>query len=131
MSDETIIVRRRTADRKFVRVLADGREKVLAHPGPLPRRSNAAVEAAARSDADNQPRTPERETKLRRVPQVTVMRKALGLTPEEFAADFHIPLGTLTDWEQGRTAPDACARAYFKVIARNPKAVRDALKTKP
>jgi len=112
-------------------VLPDGREKVLPDPGPLPRRSNAAIEAAALSDPDNKPRTPEREKKLRRIPQVRVMRKALGLTQEEFSAHFHIPLGTLRDWEQGKSEPDTCARAYLKVIARNPKAVTDALETAP
>jgi putative transcriptional regulator len=131
MKDETIIVRRRKTDRKLVRVLPDGREKVLHHPGPLPRRSDAAILAAALSDPDNRPRTPEREKRLRRIPQVRVMRKALGLTQEEFAAQFHIPLGTLRDWEQGKSEPDTCARAYLKVIARNPKAVADALETAP
>ena len=129
MKDETIIVRRTKTDRKLVRVLPGGREKVLPAPGPLPRRSDAAIAAAARADPDNKPRTPQREKKLRRIPQVRVMRKALGLTQEEFAAHFHIPLGTLRDWEQGKSKPDTCARAYLKVIARNPKAVTDALET--
>ncbi len=112
-----------------MRVLPDGREKLLADPGPLPQRGDAAIEAAATSDAGNPPRTPEREKKLKRVPQVKVMRRALGLTQEEFAAHFHIPLGTLRDWEQGKSEPDTCARAYLKVIARNPKAVTDALES--
>jgi putative transcriptional regulator len=129
MKDEPIIVRRRKTDRKLVRVLPGGREKVLPDPGPLPRRSDTAIKAAALSDPDNKPRTPQREKKLRRIPQVRVMRKALGLTQEEFAAHFHIPLGTLRDWEQGKSKPDTCARAYLKVIARNPQAVTEALET--
>jgi putative transcriptional regulator len=127
MNDETIFVRRRTTDGKLVRVLPDGTEYVLPDPGPLPGRSDAEIEAAALSDPDNPPRTPEREKRLKRVPQVTVTRRALGLTQEEFAARFHIPLGTLRDWEQGKSEPDTCARAYLKVIARNPKAVTEAL----
>jgi putative transcriptional regulator len=127
MNDETIFVRRRTTDGKLVRVLPDGSETVLPDRGPLPGRSDAEIEAAAQSDPDNPLRTLERQKKLKRVPQVTVMRKALGLTQEEFAARFHIPLGTLRDWEQGKSEPDTCARAYLKVIARNPKAVTDAL----
>jgi putative transcriptional regulator len=55
------------------------------------------------------------------------MRRALHLTQEEFAQRFHIPLGTLRDWEQGKTQPDQTARAYLRVIARNPKAVLEAL----
>lgn len=127
MKDETIFVRRRKADGKLVCMLPDGSEQVLPDPGPLPQRSEAEIEAAALSDPDNPPRTPEREKRLKRVPQVTVMRRALGLTQEEFAARFHIPLGTLRDWEQGKSEPDTCARAYLKVIARNPEAVTEAL----
>ena len=40
-----------------------------------------------------------------------------------------IPLGTLRDWEQGCVEPDQAARAYLKVIAREPDTVREALKT--
>jgi putative transcriptional regulator len=89
------------------------------------------INAAALSDPDNPPRTPEREKHLKRVPRVKVMRRALHLTQEEFAARFRIPLGTLRDWEQGKTEPDQAARAYLTVIARNPKAVTDALNTAP
>jgi putative transcriptional regulator len=127
MKDETIIVRRKKTGRKLVRILPNGRQKALADPGPLPKPPEAEIEAAALADADNPPRTPAREKKLKRVPRVKVMRKALGLTQEEFAAHFHIPLGTLRDWEQGKSEPDTCARAYLKVIAKNPKAVTEAL----
>ncbi|TMJ64106.1 MAG: helix-turn-helix domain-containing protein [Alphaproteobacteria bacterium] len=89
------------------------------------------INAAALSDPDNPPRTPKREKQLKRVPRVKVMRRALGLTQEEFAVRFRIPLGTLRDWEQGKTEPDQAARAYLTVIARNPKAVTDALNTAP
>ncbi len=83
--------------------------------------------AAARADRDAAPITPANEARLRRTPQVRVIRRALKLSQEEFAARFQVPLGTLRDWEQGRKAPDAAARAYLKVIARDPEAVRKAL----
>ena len=81
----------------------------------------------ALSDPDAQPVTPDNEKHMKRTPQVRVIRRALGLSQEGFAARFHIPLGTLRDWEQNRKEPDAAARAYLVVIARNPKAVSDAL----
>ena len=87
--------------------------------------------AAALNDPDAQPVTPENEKRMKRTPQVTVIRRALGLSQEGFAARFHIPLGTLRDWEQKRKEPDAAARAYLVVIARNPKAVSDALQSQP
>ena len=66
--------------------------------------------------------------RLVRVPQIKTLRRALGLTQEEFAARYRIPIGTLRDWEQGRSEPDQPARAYLTVIARDPEGVRAALK---
>ncbi len=87
--------------------------------------------AAALSDPDAQPLTPEDFMRMKRTPQVRVIRRALGLSQEEFAARFHIPLGTLRDWEQGRKDPDTAARAYLRVIGHNPAAVAEALKPTP
>jgi putative transcriptional regulator len=65
--------------------------------------------------------------KAPRTPRVKMLRRALGLTQEEFAARYRIPLGTLRDWEQGRTEPDQPARAYINVIASDPDWVSRAL----
>lgn len=93
--------------------------------------SDAQRHAAAMRDADARPLQPKDMKRLKRTPQVKVIRRALGLSQEEFAARFHIPLGTLRDWEQSRKAPDAAARAYLVVIARNPTAVSEALHPTP
>jgi len=85
--------------------------------------------AAAARDPDSKPLTPEDFKRMRRTPQVKIIRRALGLTQEEFAKGFRIPLGTLRDWEQGAATPDRSARAYLTVIARDPDAVRRALST--
>jgi putative transcriptional regulator len=90
--------------------------------------TGAQIHAAALADPDAQPLSPERLTRMKRTPQVRVIRRALGLSQEDFSARFHIPLGTLRDWEQARKDPDAAARAYLVVIARNPKAVIEALR---
>jgi putative transcriptional regulator len=87
--------------------------------------------AAAVKDADAQPLRPDDMKRMKRTPQVKIIRRALGLSQEDFAAQFHIPLGTLRDWEQSRKAPDAAARAYLMVIARNPTAVSEALRPTP
>lgn len=55
------------------------------------------------------------------------LRDRLGLTQEAFAARYRIPIGTLRDWEQGRKFPDATARAYLTVIARDPAVVAGLL----
>jgi putative transcriptional regulator len=89
------------------------------------------VEAAALRDPDAQPLTSESMKRMKRTPQVKVIRRALRLSQEEFAQAFRIPIGTLRDWEQGRVEPDQAARAYLTVIAANPKAVREALEKAP
>lgn len=47
-------------------------------------------------------------------------RAASGLSQARFARRFHIPVGTLRDWEQARTTPPDYAVAYMRVIARHP-----------
>ena len=89
------------------------------------------VLAAASSDPDAQPLTPEDFKRMKRTPRAKIIRRALGLTQEEFSARFRIPLGTLRDWEQGAAEPDQAARAYLKVIAVDPEAVCRALETQP
>jgi putative transcriptional regulator len=93
--------------------------------------TEADIHTAALSDPDAQPLTAKRLARMKRTPQVKVIRRALGLSQEEFAERFHIPLGTLRDWEQGRKNPDTAARAYLRVIGRNPAAVVEALRVKP
>ena len=90
-------------------------------------RRMAKGKVAASLDPENPPLTEKRLSKLKRVPQVKVLRRALGLTQEQFSERYQIPLGTLRDWEQGRSRPDRPARAYLKVIARDPGAVTRAL----
>lgn len=54
-------------------------------------------------------------------------RSGLGLSQAEFAARFHVPVGTLRDWEQARaTAPDF-AVAYVQVIGQHPDIVAQAV----
>jgi putative transcriptional regulator len=88
---------------------------------------DAEALAAAKVDPENPPLSKKRMSAMTRTPQVKVLRRALGLTQQEFAARYQIPLGTLRDWEQGRAIPDLPTRAYLKVIARDPKAVAKAL----
>ena len=78
-------------------------------------------------DPDDRPLTDADLARMKRTPQVKLVRRALGLTQEEFANQFHIPIGTLRDREQGRNVPDKAAEAYLRVIARDPDAVRRAL----
>lgn len=87
------------------------------------------AERAASADPDAQPLTPADLKRMQRTPQAKVIRRALGMTQEEFATRYHIPLGTLRDWEQGRAKPDQPTQAYLTVIARRPEQVQQALES--
>jgi putative transcriptional regulator len=54
---------------------------------------------------------------------VRKIRRRLGLNPEEIAARFGLPLGTIRDWEQRRRQPDGAARVLLHVIKHELKAV--------
>jgi putative transcriptional regulator len=101
-------------------VLADGSERPIPDT-PMRPMTPKEVEEAARADPDARPMTLEELAKARRVPRIKTLRHALGITQEEFAARYRIPLGTLRDWEQGRTEPDQPARAYMTVSPTTPR----------
>ena len=70
--------------------------------------TDAQVLKAARSDPDAQPLSGEQLRRMKR-PNPKVVRQALGLSQDEFAERFRIPVGTLRDWETGaRGAGSSC-----------------------
>jgi putative transcriptional regulator len=89
--------------------------------------TDADVHTAAMADPDARPLTDEEFARVKRVPRVRTLRRVLGLTQDQFAARFEIPLGTLRDWEQGRAEPDGAGRAYLRAIAGDPDAIQHAL----
>ena len=91
--------------------------------------SDAERHRAAASDPDAPPATEAQLARARRVLTVRALRKKLNLTQEEFAARFHLPLGTVRDWEQGAHRPDKAAQVLLRVIARDPDAVARALES--
>jgi transcriptional regulator with XRE-family HTH domain len=66
---------------------------------------------------------------MKRVAPVKRIRWQLGLSQEDFAERFEIPVGTVRDWEQGRSRPDGAAAAYLKAISNDPASVGRALGT--
>ena len=130
MSKENIIVAKRQSDGTIVQELPDGSAKPFDDTMDWDRlraMTDEEVTAAAMNDPDARPMTPEQLRRARRVPRAKTLRRALALTQEEFAARYHIPLGTLRDWEQGRCEPDQPSRAYLTVIAHDPEGVQRAL----
>ncbi len=129
MSTTTTSARMR-ADGAVVEILDDGGERPFSKTLMRPM-TEEEILAAAIADPDGRPMTPEERAKARQIPRIKTLRRALGLTQEDFAVRYHIPIGTLRDWEQGRTEPDQPARAYLKVIASDPEGVRRSLKEAP
>lgn len=127
---KTITTAKIRSDGTVVEILDDGRERPFPKTAMRPM-TEKEIAAAAAADPDARPMTPEQLQTAWRVPRVKTLRRALGLTQEEFAARYHIPLGTLRDWEQGRSEPDQPARAYLKAIAGDPAAVLHALEVGP
>jgi len=93
------------SDSTVAEVLDNGAERPFPAT-PMRPMTEAEIEAAAKADPDAQPMSEEEWRTARRIPRIKTMRRALGLTQEEFSARYHVPRGMLRDWEQGRTEPD-------------------------
>ncbi len=134
MNKKNTIVARRRNDGTLVQVLSDGSTRPLEDKTDWKRlrvMTEEKVHAAALADPDAQPLTDADLARMKRVPRIKTLRRALRLTQEEFATRHHIPQGTLRDWEQGRCEPDQPARAYLTVIAHDPEGVMRALEHAP
>jgi putative transcriptional regulator len=107
---KTITTARIHPDGRVVKIAKDGSEAAIPKM-PMRPMTAVEVEAAAAADPDARPMTVEELHRAKRVPRVKTLRRALGFTQEEFAVRYQIPLGTLRDWEQGRTEPDQPTRA--------------------
>ncbi len=66
----------------------------------------------------------ERALMGRRIRQI---RQSLGLTQEQFANRYRIPLGNIRQYEIGRTLPPPAVRAYLTVIEAEPVITAKAL----
>jgi putative transcriptional regulator len=60
-------------------------------------------------------------------PNVSSIRRHLGLTQEKFAELLGISPATLRNWEQGRRRPEGAARVLLCVAAKYPRAVLDTV----
>ncbi|MDR3553393.1 MAG: helix-turn-helix domain-containing protein [Syntrophobacteraceae bacterium] len=127
---KTDITAKMRSDGTVVEVLENGEERPFPET-PMRPMTEEDIEKAAAADPDARPMTSEEWQAARRVPRTKSLRRILNLTQQEFATRYHIPLGTLRDWEQGRSEPDQPARAYLRVIARDPEGVRRALQEGP
>lgn len=55
------------------------------------------------------------------------IRKARGLSQQQFAACYGFTLGRVRDWEQGRSQPEPPIRILLTLIDKEPEAVARAV----
>lgn len=58
---------------------------------------------------------------------VKAIREATGKSQPAFAEAFHLPVGTVRDWEQHRRQPDAPARVLLALIQADPARIEKML----
>jgi putative transcriptional regulator len=95
------------------------------------RRALEEALAYTQNPADRCQNAPDRSQYRVTAPQlvdVRAIREKLGLTLDEFAAQFGFSAAAVNQWEQGPNQPEGPARAYLLVIDRAPKAVQRALR---
>jgi putative transcriptional regulator len=54
---------------------------------------------------------------------VAAIRKRTGKTQDQFARAYRLPIGTVRDWEQSRSQPDAPARILLALIGAEPETI--------
>ncbi|TCM17223.1 Xre family transcriptional regulator [Novosphingobium sp. PhB165] len=62
---------------------------------------------------------------------VKAIRKSAHKTQMEFATAYHIPVGTVRDWEQARRQPDAPARVLLSLIEKDPVGIERMIASEP
>ncbi|MDE1172664.1 MAG: helix-turn-helix domain-containing protein [Parvibaculaceae bacterium] len=79
------------------------------------------------ADPEDFDAAPEATDQSQRARLIRKTRTGLGLSQTEFATRFHVPVGTLRDWEQARTMASGFAVAYVRVIGQHPDIVAKAV----
>lgn len=58
------------------------------------------------------------------VPSVGAIRERTGLSQSQFARLLGVSTRTLQEWEQGRRSPSGAARTLLRIVAKNPRILR-------
>ena len=61
-------------------------------------------------------------------PDVKAVREQFGLSQSQMAAFLNVSKRTLENWEQGRRGPTGPAQTLLRIMEREPRAVRRALR---
>jgi putative transcriptional regulator len=61
-------------------------------------------------------------------PDVKAIREQFGMSQSDMATFLNVSKRTLENWEQGRRGPTGPAQTLLRIMEREPKAVRRALR---
>lgn len=59
------------------------------------------------------------------IPAVSAVRESPGLSQSQFAELLGVTVRTQQGWEQGRRAPSSAARTLLRIVAKNPRVLRE------
>jgi putative transcriptional regulator len=59
--------------------------------------------------------------------RIRAIRHSVASSTKTFEAEFHIPTRTIESYEQGRRKPDAATVLLFRVLEKEPDAVKRAV----
>jgi putative transcriptional regulator len=122
MSNKTTTVKV-DRDGRMLRRTASGWEELVREPlTPTP------PDFVSAFDPDNPPLTADQMKRMKPRTFARHLRLRLGLSQSDFSERYNIPIGTLRDWEQHRSEPDAPAKALLKLIAADPEGAAEVLK---
>ncbi len=62
--------------------------------------------------------------------RIRQLRNKLGLSQPQFAKTYGIPIGSLRNWEQGRSVPGGTSATLFFLIEKIPNQIADTLKSR-
>lgn len=70
----------------------------------------------------------EAEARLAAAKFARSVRKRLGLTQQQFAAQIEVSVDTIRNWEQGKRQPAGPAKALLRVLSNAPEMALSALR---
>ena len=84
-------------------------------------KTDEEILAAAVSDPDAQPLSPEQLASRKPRPLCKIIRNKLRMTRAGFAAKYKIPIEALETWERHEAEPTATETTYLKLIEKHPE----------
>ena len=90
-------------------------------------KSRSIILEADKSDPEDRAVSKEGLERGLQARRIRMIRTNLGMSQNEFADKYGVPVRTLQEWEQARSSPPAFMMNFLKVIKAEPESVNRAL----